>query len=68
MDAWDNAGLAFFGTILAAYIVWRLLAAWARWYLRGRQRDMRRVTHVERRCERSGSQAEFYRRLRTGAK
>lgn len=65
-DAWDIAALVFFGAILAFVVVWRLLAAWARWYLRGRQRDFRRITHVDRRCDRAGSQAEFNRRLRAG--
>jgi hypothetical protein len=65
-DSWDTAGLTFFGSILAFVFVWRLLAAWSRWYLRGRERDFRRVMRVDRRCERAGSQAEFYRRLRAG--
>ena len=66
MDAYDTAGLWFFGAILAFVVVWRLLAAWARWYRRRRESDFRKVTRVERSCERVGSQDEFSRRLRTG--
>lgn len=69
VEAMDDAtvvGWAFFGSILAAIIVWQLLAAWARWYRRRRDSDFRKVKHVERRCERVGSQDEFSRRLRTG--
>ncbi len=67
-DSWDIAGLVFLGSILVFAIVWRLLAAWARWYLRRRESDFRKVAHVERRCERAGSQAEFGRRLRPMAR
>ncbi len=68
MDPWDNAGLTFFGSILVIFVFWRLLAMWARWYLRRRESDFRKVAHVERRCERAGSQAEFGRRLRPMAR
>lgn len=66
LDDLDIAGLWFFGAILVVYVVWRLLAAWARWYLRRRETDFRKVTRVERSCERAGSQGEFHRRLQAG--
>ena len=61
--SWQEALIRCGVGFLVLFVVWRLLAAWSRHYLRRHLREQMRINRADPRCERAGSQGEFYRRL-----
>ena len=67
MSGWADAnieGIALMLLVLAGLLVFLLAAGFVQWLVERPKRKQRRVFRVDQRCERTGSQAEFSRRLK----